>query len=41
MNGDAAYIVTGDADLLVLSPFRSIDILRPADFLKLSIEGRL
>lgn len=37
VNGDAAYIVTGDADLLVLNPFRGIEILRPADFLKLPI----
>ena len=36
-NGDAAYIVTGDEDLLVLNPFRGIEILRPADFLALPI----
>lgn len=35
VNGDAAYIVTGDADLLILNPFRDIEILRPADFLAL------
>ena len=35
VNGDAAYIVTGDEDLLVLNPFRGIEILRPADFLAL------
>ena len=37
VNGDAAYIVTGDADLLVLNPFRGIESLRPADFLALPI----
>ena len=35
--GNAAYIVTGDADLLVLNPFRGIGVLRPADFLELPI----
>ena len=35
VNGGARYIVTGDADLLVLNPFRGIEILRPADFLAL------
>ena len=35
--GNAAYIVTGDADLLVLNPFRRIGVLRPADFLELPI----
>ena len=37
VSGGAAYIVTGDADLLVLNPFRGIEILRPADFLALPI----
>ena len=35
--GNAAYIVTGDADLLVLNPFRGIGVLRPAAFLELPI----
>ena len=35
--GNAAYILTGDADLLVLNPFRGIGVLRPADFLELPI----
>ena len=35
--GNAAYIVTGDADLLVLNPFRGIEVLRPADFLNLPV----
>ena len=34
--GNAAYIVTGDADLLVLNPFRGIGVLRPADFLRVA-----
>jgi len=29
----ADYIVTGDADLLILNPFRGISILSPRDFL--------
>ncbi len=33
-SGKAAAIVTGDADLLALSPFRGIPILSPADFLR-------
>ena len=37
VNGGAAYIVTGDADLLVLHPFRGIEIMRPTDFLAMPI----
>lgn len=33
IDGQAATIVSGDADLLTLSPFRSIPILPPRDFL--------
>lgn len=33
VNGRASYIVTGDPDLLVLHPFRGIEIVTPADFL--------
>ena len=33
VNGNADYIVTGDDDLLVMNPFRGIEILRPAEFL--------
>ncbi len=33
VNGGADCIVSGDDDLLVLSPFRGIDILTPTDFL--------
>lgn len=39
VNGDADYIVTGDADLLVLNPFRGVEILRPADFVELPLWG--
>lgn len=34
VNGNAAYIVTGDIDLLVLNPFRGAQIVTPAEFLK-------
>ena len=34
VNGNAAYILTGDADLLVLNPFRGVEIVTPAEFLK-------
>lgn len=34
LNGDADAIVTGDADLLILHPFRGIPILSPADFVR-------
>ena len=33
-SGQADFIITGDKDLLVLNPFRSIRILTPAEFLK-------
>lgn len=33
INGRAMCVISGDEDLLVLSPFRGIPILRPADFL--------
>jgi uncharacterized protein len=34
VNGDAALIVSGDADLLVLNPFRTIPIIAPATFVQ-------
>ena len=34
VNGNAAFIVTGDTDLLVLNPFRGVQIVTPAEFLK-------
>jgi len=33
VNGAAQLIITGDADLLALHPFRGIDILPPASYL--------
>lgn len=32
VSGGAKYIVTGDADLLVLHPFRGVSVITPADF---------
>ncbi len=34
INGHAALIMSGDADLLALNPFRQIPIVPPADFLQ-------
>ena len=34
VNGAAVYIVTGDSDLLIMNPFRGVDILTPAGFLR-------
>lgn len=34
INGRADLILTGDADLLALHPWRGIDILSPTDYLK-------
>ncbi len=33
MDGEARYLITGDRDLLVLSPFHAIQIVMPARFL--------
>jgi putative PIN family toxin of toxin-antitoxin system len=33
VNGEAATIITGDDDLLVLNPFQGISIVTPADYL--------
>jgi len=35
VNGSASFIVTGDSDLLVLNPFRGIEIVTPAKLLEL------
>ncbi len=35
VNGKAEYLITGDRDLLVLDPFRDIQIITPAIFLEL------
>ena len=34
VNGRADYIVSGDQDLLVLSPFQQIPIMNPASYLE-------
>ena len=34
INGRAGTIITGDADLLALNPFRDIPIVTPAEFLR-------
>ncbi|MBW4093875.1 MAG: putative toxin-antitoxin system toxin component, PIN family [Proteobacteria bacterium] len=34
VNGHADFILTGDADLLVLNPFRGIPIVAPATFVQ-------
>lgn len=33
MNGSADFVITGDADLLAMDPFRGTRIVTPADFL--------
>ena len=37
VSGNATFIVTGDADLLVLDPFRGVRIATPAEFLDLAV----
>ncbi len=39
IEGKVRYIVTGDKDLLVLSAFRDIRIVRASDFLKVPTKG--
>lgn len=34
LEANAACVITGDSDLLILNPWRSIKIARPAEFLK-------
>lgn len=34
VTGKAQYIITGDNDLLILNPFREINIIKPDEFLK-------
>ena len=33
VTGKAQYIITGDKDLLVLNPFRGVNIIKPEEFL--------
>jgi len=35
LNGKAQYIISGDADLLVLHPFRNVSIVKAEEFLKI------
>ena len=35
VNGKADYLITGDRDLLVLHPFRDVQIITPSAFLEL------
>jgi len=37
VNGDAEYLVTGDADLLSMDPFRGVRIVTPAEFLTIRV----
>lgn len=37
VNGNAAVIVSGDADLLALNPFRTIPIVPPATFVQAGV----
>ena len=39
VNGDAEYVVTGDADLLQMDPFRGVRIVTPAEFLTVGIRA--
>ncbi|MBP9664825.1 MAG: putative toxin-antitoxin system toxin component, PIN family [Pyrinomonadaceae bacterium] len=34
VSGDADYLITGDSDLLVLNPFRGVEIVTPRDFVQ-------
>jgi uncharacterized protein len=41
LNGHADVVVSGDADLLTLNPFRGVPILSPATFSRAMIIGRI
>lgn len=36
VSGKAQYIITGDKDLLILNPFREINIIKPEEFLSIT-----
>jgi hypothetical protein len=36
VSGNSDFIITGDNDLLVLNPFRNIQIITPKSFLELT-----
>jgi putative PIN family toxin of toxin-antitoxin system len=35
--GNAQFLITGDQDLLVLSPFRGVEIITPRAFLEMEL----
>ena len=37
ISGKAQFIISGDQDLLTLTPFRGVEILRPEEFLERSV----
>ena len=37
VSGNADFLVTGDKDLLVLNPFRGVEIITPGEFLEKSL----
>ena len=39
INGKADYIVTGDKDLLVLNPFRNVEIVKPSELLERLVDS--
>lgn len=39
LSGGAEYIITGDRDLLVLNPFRGVQIVTPDEFLQMRSGG--
>lgn len=39
INGNALCVISGDEDLLVLSPFRGIPIVRPVEYLEQFVES--
>lgn len=40
VSGRADHLITGDEDLLVLNPFRGVDILTPRQFLDAAVTDR-
>jgi putative PIN family toxin of toxin-antitoxin system len=38
LDADAGYIITGDSDLLVLHPWRGIQVITPGDFLQIDLQ---
>jgi predicted nucleic acid-binding protein len=40
VNGKASHIVTGDADLLIMNPFRGVAMVNPNDFIADLVNGK-